>query len=192
MLRKTSMTGAIVLAAAGTVTMGSASAATQANKCWVGSWKVTTASVSAANTSKGVKFSVKGGAGIKVKLAKNGRMAYDFTGSKPLTGSGTYKGIPTKASLTVTKKLTANSKITGDRRGTISAKVGSIKGNAVLKLTSPIGVTIGLASAAKKGADLGVLPIKASYTCSGKTGRIHQAYHKGAITTVSDWKLRRA
>lgn len=191
MLRKISMTGAIVLAATGAVTMGSASAATKA-KCWVGSWTVTTASVSAANTAKGVKFTVRGGAGIKVKLAKNGKMAYDFTGSKPLTGTGTYKGVPTKASLTVSKKLTAASKITGSGKGTISAKVGSIKGNAVLTLTSPVVLTIGLASAAKKGADLGVLPIKATYTCSGKTGTIHQAYKKGAITTLSNWRLRRA
>jgi len=193
MLRKISVTVALVLAAAGTAATGSASAATTAKpKCWVGSWKVTSASVYASDTKKGAKFTVKGGAGIKVKLAKNGKMTYDFTGSKPLTGTGTYKGIPAKASLSVTKKLTASSKITGAKKGTISAKVGSIKGNAVLRLTSPIALTIGLASAAKKGADLGVLPIKATYTCAGKTGKIHQAYKKGTLTTLSDWKLRRA
>ncbi|MEO5875038.1 MAG: hypothetical protein ABIS86_18670 [Streptosporangiaceae bacterium] len=191
MLRKISVTGAIVLAAAGTVTMGTASAAPQA-KCWVGSWKVTSASVHADDTRKKTRFSVRGGAGIKVKLARNGRMAYDFTGSKPLRGTGAYNGIPAKASISLSRKLTASSKITGSKKGTISVKVGSIRGNAVLKLTTPVPVTLGLASAAKKGASLGVVPIKATYTCAGGTGRIRQSYKKGSLTTVSDWRLRRA
>ncbi|GAA3224839.1 hypothetical protein [Actinocorallia longicatena] len=192
MVRIMSVAGAIVVAMAGTAAMGSAASAAPKAKCWVGSWKVTTATVYVKDTKKAAEFTVKGGAGIKVKLAKTGKMSYDFTGSKPLKGTGTVSGVPTSASVTLTRKLTASSKITGSTKGKITAKVSSVKGNALLKLTSPFTTTLNIAKAAKKGAELGLLPIKATYTCSGRTGTIQQKYTKGATTTKSTWKLRRS
>lgn len=197
MLRKISVAGAVVLTMAGAVTVGTASAASAAPKakCWVGSWKVTGAKVKIDDVPKKLHVTASGGAGAKVKLAKNGTVSYDFNSSKGITGKGTAGPIPTSVTVKLSKKLTVPGKVAGSAKGAFTGIVSKAKGDAVavVKVTTPpLTIKLNLASAAKKGTDFGVVPRKATYTCSGKNLTLHQKVVSKGITTVSDWKLKRS
>jgi len=198
MLRKISVAGAVVLTMAGAVTVGTASAASAAApkaKCWVGTWKVTGAKVKIDDVPKGLHVTASGGAGAKVKLAKNGTASYDFNGSKGITGKGKAGPIPTSVTVKLAKKLTVPGKLAGSKGGKFTGTVSKAKGDAVANVkvsTPPLTIKIALAGAAKKGGDFGVVPRKATYTCKGKALTLHQKVTAKGITTVSDWKLKRS
>ncbi|MEO5875731.1 MAG: hypothetical protein ABIS86_06770 [Streptosporangiaceae bacterium] len=197
MLRKISVAGAVVLTMAGVVTVGTASAASAAPKakCWVGSWKVTTAKVKIDDVKKNLHVIAVGGAGAKVKLAKNGTAYYNFTGSKGITGKGLAGGLTTSVTVKLSKKLTVPGKLAGSKKGKFTGKVAKAKGDAVATVKvslPPLTIKLALAKAAKSGGDYGVVPKKATYTCSGKNLTFHQKSVAKGITTVSDWKLKRS
>jgi hypothetical protein len=197
MLRKISVAGAVVLTMAGAATIGTATAASAAPKakCWVGSWKVTGAKVKIDDVPKNLHVTATGGAGAKVKLAKNGTATYDFNGSKGISGKGTAGPIPTSVTVTLSKKLTVPGKLAGSKKGKFTGTVSKAKGDAVanVKVTAPpLSISLKLAKAAKEGSDFGVVPRSASYTCSGKNLTLHQKVVSKGITTISDWKLKRS
>lgn len=195
MLRKISVAGAVVLTMAGAATIGTATAASAAPKCWVGSWKVTGAKVKIDDVPKNLHVTAAGGAGAKVKLAKNGTASYDFNGSKGISGKGTAGPIPTSVTVTLSKKLTVPGKLAGSKKGKFTGTVSKAKGDAVaaVKVTAPpLSIKLKLDEAARKGTDFGVVPRSATYTCSGKNLTLHQKVVSKGITTVSDWKLKRS
>ncbi|GAA3226171.1 hypothetical protein [Actinocorallia longicatena] len=190
-MRKVAMLGVVVLGTAGTVAF-SASGASAASKCWVGSWKVTSASADISSPS--LKFKFKGGKDIKLKLDKKGKATYNFSGSKPFVGSGTIPpGIPTTASLSLSKKLTMSYTVAGSAKGKLSGKPKTAKGNALLTVKAATGnQKIDIVKAVRQGGDFGVLPRKATYTCKGKTLTIKQKIKEKGLTSVTSWKARRA
>lgn len=189
-MRTAAAAGAIILGAATVVTM-TGTAATAAPKCWTGSWKVVSASVDL--DGKDLDFALKGGAGIKIKLAKGGKATYGFTGSKPLTGSGTVKGVPTRATLKLTGKLTIKNKITGSAGGRITGKPKSASGDAKLTIRSGL-VTqeLKVPREVRRNGDQGVVPRNAAYTCAGKTLTIRQTVKQSGTVSRTAWRLKRA
>ncbi|GAA0949405.1 hypothetical protein [Actinocorallia libanotica] len=189
-MRTAAAAGAIILGATAAAVV-SASAATAAPQCWTGSWKVTSAS--ADLDSKDLKFKLKGGAGIKLKLPKSGTATYDFTGSKPMTGSGRVKGVPTKATLTLSKKLTIKTKLTGSAQGGLTGKPKTARGDATLMIRSGL-VTqnLNVAREVRRNGDMGVVPRDARYTCKGKSLTIRQTVKQSGLVSKTVWRLKRA
>ncbi|WP_157963494.1 hypothetical protein [Actinocorallia populi] len=189
-MRTAAAAGAIILGATAVAAV-TASAASAAPRCWTGSWKVTSAS--ADLDSKDLKFKLKGGSGIKLKLAKNGKATYDFTGSRPLTGSGSVKGVPTKATLTLDKKLVLKNKISGSAKGGIVGKPKTASGDATLTVRSGL-ITrkIDVPREVRRNGDMGVVPRNARYTCSGKTLTIRQTVDQADLLSKTVWRLKRA
>ncbi|MEO3786934.1 hypothetical protein ABGB12_26715 [Actinocorallia sp. B10E7] len=189
-MRTAAAAGTFILGAATVVAM-TGTAATAAPKCWTGSWKVTSAN--ADLDSENLKFALKGGSGIKLKLAKDGKATYDFTGSKPLVGSGTVKGVPTQATLSLTKKLTIKNKITGSAKGRIIGKPKSAKGDATLTVTSGMVVQkLNVPREVRRNGDMGVVPRAAGYTCKGRTLTIRQTVKRADLVSKTVWRLKRA
>ncbi|GAB3652741.1 hypothetical protein GCM10027589_10400 [Actinocorallia lasiicapitis] len=190
-MRKIAVVGAVLLGTAGTVAL-SAPSASAASKCWVGSWKVTSASADIKSPDLNFKF--KGGKDIKVKIDKKGKAFYDFNGSKPLKGSGTVKGLPTSAELSLTKKLTIANKVTGSAKGKITSSVKTVKGDAKLTVKPLVGPaqSASVVAAVKKGNDYGVLPRKATFTCKGKTLTVKQKVKQKDLTSTTAWTFKRS
>lgn len=191
-MRTAAAAGAIILGAATVATATGTAASAAAPKCWVGSWKVTSAW--ADLDSKDLKFKLKGGAGIKLKFDKSGKATYDFTGSKPMTGSGTVKGVPTTATLTLSKKLTIKNTITGSAKGKITGKPKTASGDATLVVTSGglVVQKVEVAREVRRNGDKGVVPRSAAYTCKGKSLVIKQTIKQADLVSKTEWKLKRS
>ncbi|ROO90427.1 hypothetical protein EDD29_8152 [Actinocorallia herbida] len=188
-MRAIAVLSVFAMGCAGAAVVGAPASA--AAKCWTGKWTVTSASAEIKTAD--LEFSLNGGKGIKLALAKTGKATYTFTGSKPLTGSGKVKGVPTKATLTLTKTLLMSNTFGGSAKGTIKGKPKSAKGDALLTVKAGL-VTQkhNVAKAVRTGGDQGVVPRDAKYTCTAKKLTIRQTVKDGADYSKTVWNLRRA
>ncbi|MDX6741867.1 hypothetical protein [Actinocorallia sp. A-T 12471] len=187
-MRAIAVLGVLAVGWAGAAAVGAPASA--AAKCWTGKWTVTSATAEIRTAD--LAFDLRGGKGIRLTLAKSGKATYNFTGSKPLTGSGKVKGVPTKATLTLTKTLRMDNTVTGAKSGSIKGKPKTAKGDAVLTVKAGL-VTQkhSVAKAVRSGADEGVVPRAAKFTCTAKKLTIRQTVRDGKEYSKTVWNLRR-
>lgn len=188
-MRTAAAVGAVIIGAA-TVVAATGPAASAAPKCWVGTWKVTSADVNL--NGKGLRFKLRGGGGTKLKFAKSGTVTYDFKETRPLTGSGKVQGVPTNATLDMKGKFSLKNKITGSAKGKITAYPKTASGKATLIIRSGlVKRELDIPREVRRSGDMGVVPRKADYTCKGGSLNIKQTHKEPGLTSKTVWRLKR-
>jgi hypothetical protein len=187
---------AVVVAAgvAGLSGAGAASASTAKAPCWVGSWEVTSAHTTVSD--KNFEMDVTGGAGIKLKLTKDGKYgtaAFNFRKTPAQTGTAKVKGVTKSASLTLDQKLTARYTFGGiDARGKIALKPRSGSGDATMALKLGTTTTVkGLSHEVAKNRDLYAIPRKGTVVCVKNTSLVIRTTGKSGLqVNTTEWRLK--
>jgi hypothetical protein len=159
-----------------------------AKACVLGAWKGTSYSMIIQGPA-GETYA-EGAKGVRLTIARTS-LAYDFDKSTRETLTGYSLGSPTFRSWSkYTKKLRVKATVKGSKKGSVVLKRKTATGDATSTTTQtwPEHKVLGTWNMAKdlrKGSAQYVVPVKSSFTCSGKTLKFFSSYkYKGYTVSV--------